>query len=185
MGMTRIRLGAFVAGLAAVTLLGACGSGDSTVTSPSSSSADGTTSVTSSAPAPAPASTSTSTSTSAQPSADPSAGAGGSSLPATVPGGTSSAPPGFPGGPAAPQGSKGAAFLAELKRQGVTIPNDADGTIALGAADYVCAEKARNTPAPQVKTFVTAIVGSGTTDAAAASVTADKVIAAANAKYCG
>ena len=58
-------------------------------------------------------------------------------------------------------------------------------TIALGAAEFVCAEKARNTPAAQVKTFVTAIVGSGTSDTATASATADKVIAAANSKYCG
>lgn len=177
MGKTRVRLGAAVAGIAAAALLGACGSGDSTVSSPASSSQDATTAVTSSV---APSS-----SVSQDPSTDPSGAVGGSSLPATAPGGTSSAPPGFPGGPAAPQGSKGEAFLAELKRQGVTIPNDTDGTIALGAADYICAEKARNTPAAQVKTFVTAIVGSGTTDSAAASANADKVIAAANAKYCG
>lgn len=179
MGKTRVRLGAAVASIAAVTLLGACGSGDSTVSSPASSSDDATTAVTSSAPAPA------SSSASEDPSTDPSAPVGGSSLPATAPSGTTSAPAGFPGGAAAPQGSKGEAFLAELKRQGVTVPNDPDNSIALGAAEFVCAEKARNTPAAQVKTFVTAIVGSGTTDAAAASANADKVIAAANSKYCG
>ncbi|MEH3156282.1 MAG: DUF732 domain-containing protein [Gordonia paraffinivorans] len=177
MGKTRVRLGAAVAGIAAVALVGACGSGDSTVSSPASSSDDATTAVTSSAPA--------SSSSSQEPSTDPSAPVGGSSLPATAPSGTSSAPAGFPGGAAAPQGSKGEAFLAELKRQNVTVPNDPDNSIALGAAEFVCAEKARNTPAAQVKTFVTAIVGSGTTDAAAASANADKVIAAANAKYCG
>ncbi|GAA1879806.1 DUF732 domain-containing protein [Williamsia serinedens] len=177
MGTTRVRLGAAVAGIAAVALLGACGSGDSTVSAPASSSDDATTAVTSSAPA--------SSSTSEDPSVDPSAPVGGSSLPATAPSGTSSAPAGFPGGAAAPQGSKGEAFLAELKREGVTVPNDPDNSIALGAAEFVCAEKARNTPAAQVKTFVTAIVGSGTTDAAAASANADKVIAAANSKYCG
>lgn len=177
MGKTRVRLGAAVAGMAAVALLGACGSGDSTVSAPVSSSEDATTAVTSSA---APSS-----SASEDPSTDPSGSVGGSSLPATAPGGTSSAPPGFPGGAAAPQGSKGEAFLAELKRQGVTVPNDPDNSIALGAAEFVCAEKARNTPAAQVTTFVTAIVGSGTSDTATASANADKLIAAANSKYCG
>ena len=182
MGMTRARswiapFWAAVAGVAAVALLGACGSGDSTVSAPVSSS-DVTTAVT-------PSTTSSASSTAPTDSSTaPSATAGGSGLPATAPNG-SSAPPGFPGGAPAPQGSKGEAYLAELKRENVTIPNDPDNSIALGAADFVCAEKARNTPAAQVKTFVTAIVGSGTTDAAAASATADKVIAAANAKYCG
>ncbi|GAA2061129.1 DUF732 domain-containing protein [Williamsia deligens] len=175
MRKTRVRLGAAVAGIAAVAVLGACGSGDSTVSAPvSSSSAEATTSITSSA---APSS-------SQDASVDPSAPVGGSSLPATAPSGTA-APSGFPGGAPAPAGTKGAAYLAELKRVGVTVPNDPDNSIALGAADYICAEKARNTPTAQVKTFVTAIVASGTTDAAAASSNADKVIAAASSKYCG
>ncbi|GAA1459519.1 DUF732 domain-containing protein [Williamsia maris] len=107
-----------------------------------------------------------------------------SSLPATAPQDTP-APSNFPGGAApAPQGSKGAAYLAELKRQNVTIPNDPDNSIALSSAEFVCSERAKKSPASQIKTFVTAIVGSGTTDPTAAAATADKVIAAASSTYC-
>ena len=149
----------------------ACGSSDSTVTAPSSSDAP----VSSSAP-----------SSSSGSSSAPSSGVASSdsSLPATAPQDTP-APSNFPGGAApAPQGSKGAAYLAELKRQNVTIPNDPDNSIALSSAEYVCSERAKNSPAAQIRTLVTAIVGSGTTDAAAASATADKVIAAATSTYC-
>ncbi len=148
-----------------------CGSGDSTVSAPSSSDA----------PIRSASATSVQSSGSTSPSR---AASDATDLPATAPQDTP-VPSDFPGGTTrAPQGSRGAAYLAELKRQGVALPNDPDNSIALSSAEFVCSERAKKSPAGQIKTFVTAIVGSGTTDPTAAAATADKVIAAASSTYC-
>ncbi|WP_020106521.1 DUF732 domain-containing protein [Nocardia sp. 348MFTsu5.1] len=76
------------------------------------------------------------------------------------------------------------AYLAELKRQGVSIPNDPDNALALSAGQTVCEGKKQGTPPETVKIFVVPIVGSGTTDEAKASADADKVIKAAELKFC-
>ncbi|MGU3291419.1 DUF732 domain-containing protein [Williamsia sp. M5A3_1d] len=164
------------AGVAVTVGVAGCGSGDSTVSAPDSVSSS--VAVTSSPASSAPASSGSVSSTAV--SGTPESGSA-----ATAPGTQSSAPAGFPGGATpAPQGSKGAAYLAELKRVGVTFPNDPDNAIAFATAEYVCSSRSSNTDALQIKTYVTAFVASGTTDAAAASAKADKVIAAATSTYC-
>ncbi|WP_052688621.1 DUF732 domain-containing protein [Williamsia herbipolensis] len=164
------------AGAAVTVGVAGCGSGDSTVSAPDSAVSSVATS--SSAPSSAAASSGAASSTAAS-------GAPESGSAATAPGTQTSAPAGFPGGASpAPQGSKGAAYLAELKRTGVEFPNDPDNAVAFATAEYVCSSKASNTDALQIKTYVTAFVASGTTDAAAASAKADKVIAAATSTYC-
>ncbi|MGJ0118466.1 DUF732 domain-containing protein [Williamsia sp. MIQD14] len=165
------------AGVAVTVGVAGCGSGDSTVSAPDSVSSSAVT-TSSAAPSSAPASSGAASST-------PSSGTPETGSAATAPGTQSSAPADFPGGATpAPQGSKGAAYLAELKRVGVTFPNDPDNAIAFATAEYVCSGRASNTSPDQIKTYVTAFVASGTTDAAAASANADKVIAAATSTYC-
>lgn len=75
-------------------------------------------------------------------------------------------------------------YLNELKKQGVTVPNDPDNAIALSAAQAVCQGKEQGTSPQDIKVFVVPLVGSGTTDVAKANADADKVIKAAESKYC-
>lgn len=76
------------------------------------------------------------------------------------------------------------AYLAELKKQGVQIPNDPDNALAISAGQTVCEGKKQGSPPASIKIFVVPIVGSGTTDEAKANSDADKVIKAAESKLC-
>lgn len=75
-------------------------------------------------------------------------------------------------------------YLNELKKQGVAIPNDPDNALAISAATAVCQGKEQGTSDADIKIFVVPLVGSGTTDEAKADADADKVIKAAESKYC-
>ncbi|ORM34761.1 DUF732 domain-containing protein [Williamsia sp. 1135] len=152
-----------------------CGD-DSTASAPtdavsSRTSAPSSTSATSSEAAP---SSSAATSTEASSDGQPDDTEG---LPATGP-----APADVPEGVEAD--NKTEAYLAELKKQGVSVPNDPDNAIALSAAQAVCNGKEQGTSTDDIKIFVVPLVGSGTTDEAKANADADKVIKAAESKYC-
>ncbi|MBT0567580.1 DUF732 domain-containing protein [Williamsia sp. CHRR-6] len=186
MSRHRIAIATTVLGLALLAgATTACGSSDSTASSSDSSTTTTATTATAGPSTSGATSAAPTGSAPATPQAPADQGDAGSGLPATAPNAKTTAPSNFPGGakPPAP-GSKGEAFLAALKRAGVTIANDPDNSIALGAANIVCGTGGQAPDPAQVKTIVTAIVGSGTTDTAAAAATADKVIAAANATYC-
>jgi hypothetical protein len=75
-------------------------------------------------------------------------------------------------------------YLKELEKQGVDFPNDPDNAIALSAATAVCQGKQQGASAADIKIIVVPLVGSGTTDEAKAEANADKVIQAAESKYC-
>jgi hypothetical protein len=75
-------------------------------------------------------------------------------------------------------------YLKELDKQGVEFPNDPDNAIALSAATAVCQGKQQGASEADIKIIVVPLVGSGTTDEAKANANADKVIKAAEAKYC-
>jgi hypothetical protein len=75
-------------------------------------------------------------------------------------------------------------YLKELEKQGVAFPNDPDNAIALSAASAVCQGKEQGASPADIKIIVVPLVGSGTTDEAAAQANADKVIKAAESKYC-
>ncbi|HEY9312218.1 DUF732 domain-containing protein [Williamsia sp.] len=155
-----------------------CGDDDSTASAPTSavsttsSPVSSTESNKSSASESAPSSVVTSTKVTSQAQPDDTEG-----LPATGP-----APAEVPAGVDADD--KTEAYLAELEKQGVSIPNDPDNALALSAGQTVCEGKKQGTPAETIKIFVVPIVGSGTTDEAKANADADKVIKAAELKFC-
>lgn len=159
--------------------LSACGD-DSTASAPAS--APQTTTASATSPASESASESSardSASASATDSGDAGAAAEGSptQLPATEPAA------GNAGSIAAlPNNAK--AYLNALRDQKVTLLGDTDDSIALGAAETVCAQTKANVSPAQIKVNVLPIVGSGKTDAAQANDQTDKLIAAAQRYYC-
>ncbi|RPA12512.1 DUF732 domain-containing protein [Gordonia sp. OPL2] len=176
---------AMVAVGAALTLgsVSACAD-DSTATAPITSNPVTTTSMYSTQPSAASDTTST---TSAAPSGQPDdqqSAAAGSQLPATAPNPNTNVPQNFPGPNGQKVGQKGQAYLAALKAQKVTFMGDADNSVALTMAEYVCSERRKGTDPVTVKAFVTASVGPGTKTVAEANSKADKVIKAADEHYC-
>ncbi|MFT4043898.1 MAG: DUF732 domain-containing protein [Gordonia sp. (in: high G+C Gram-positive bacteria)] len=105
-------------------------------------------------------------------------------LPATAPNSLTALPSSFPGTNGEPVTAKGRKYLQVLKEDKVTFMGDTDNSVALNAADYVCAQQSKNADPTTVKAFVTALVGPGTRDVIDASVKADKVIKAAHDNYC-
>jgi len=164
--------------LVTAALATGCGDDDSTASAPTSavSTSSVAVSATNSAePSPsesAPSSAVTSTKVTSKAQPDDTEG-----LPATGP-----APAQAPAG--VDPDDKTQAYLAELKKQGVAIPNDPDNALAISAGQTVCEGKKQGTPAASIKIFVVPIVGSGTTDEAKAASDADKVIKAAESKLC-
>lgn len=150
-----------------------CGD-DSTASAPtdSASTTSSTTSATSSAAPSSGASTATSTEASSDGQPDDTQG-----LPETGPP-SANVPEGVD------ENDKTEDYLAELKKQGVEFPNDPDNAIALSAASAVCQGKEQGASPADIKVIVVPLVGSGTTDEAKAQANADKVIKAAEAKYC-
>lgn len=179
---TRV-VGACAAALTAAALLGACGSDDSTATS--------TPSATTSAAA-ASTSASATTTKAAEASGAESTEA---DAPVTTPGEAATAPPaepqtapGFPGPTEVPTDERDAAFLDALRAEGVEPSGD--GSSAINTANYICGAIAQGGTDTEIKTIVTALVGS---DAVAAGVeiteeqaaqTADVYIATARSTYC-
>lgn len=152
-----------------------CGDDDSTASAPTSAvstaSSPLSTSTNSASSAP---SSSAGTSTEASSDGQPDDTEG---LPATGP-----APADVPEG--VEETDKTQNYLNELKKQGVTVPNDPDNAIAISAATAVCQGKEQGTSVEDIKVFVVPLVGAGTTDEAKADADADKVIKAAESKFC-
>lgn len=119
-------------------------------------------------------------------SAAESASAGSASkepgLPATAPenhgGGGGKDPDGKP------LDDKTKGYLQALKQQRVDFSGDADNTIAITAAKYVCAQQHKHADPTTIKAFVTALIGPSAKNEADANAKADKVIAAAGQHYC-
>lgn len=170
-----LSLGVFA--LAASSMLVACGSDDSTATgapTTTTSAAETTTEAESTTPA---AETTT-------------------AAPTTSPGEAATAPPeqpqpvpdDFPGPTESQIDDRGASFLEELKKQGITPAGNGD--IAVSTANYICAAQAQGVTAEEISTFVTANVGveasaSGTQmSETQAQQAAQTYIAAAQATYC-
>lgn len=180
---TRV-VGACAAALTAAALLGACGSDDSTATS--TPSATTTSAAAASTSASATATTGAETSGTASTEAD---------APVTTPSEAATAPPaepqtapGFPGPTEVPADARDAAFLDALRAEGVEPSGD--GSSAINTANYICGAVAQGGTDEEIKTIVTALVGS---DAVAAGVeiteeqagqTADVYIATARSTYC-
>ncbi|MGV9825146.1 MULTISPECIES: DUF732 domain-containing protein [unclassified Gordonia (in: high G+C Gram-positive bacteria)] len=174
------RVGVMVAGVAMlVGAVSAC-SDDSTASAPITSDPITTTSMYSS-PA-ASSATSAAPGSTTQKVTTPVSGA--TKLPATAPTTGTTVPPSFPGPNGEPVSAKGQKYLAALKAQNVTFMGDTDNTVALNAADYVCAQQAKGADPTTVKAFVTALVGPGTQNVNEAGAKADKVIKAAHENYC-
>lgn len=174
-------LGAIAAALTSAAVLAACGSDDSTATNTPS-----TTTTTSSATTSAEATASESadgTSTPDAPDTEDTDTEGTAAAP-TSPGEAATAPPA--GSQPAPSES-GEAFLAALREEGVE-PSDEASAIAI--ADYVCGAEAQGGNPDEIKTMVTALVGSGSVAAGEeiteedASATADTYISVAHDTYC-
>lgn len=175
---TRV-LGALAAAVASAAVLAACGSDDSTATSTPTATTTAAAETTAGTPA---------TGTPAAPTdtgATPGSGDTTESSVVTSPGEAATAPPqdSLP----APD-ARGEAFLAGLREAGVEPADDAS---ALSIADYICGAQAQGGSPEEVKTFVTALVGSGAvaagqeiTDEQAATA-ADTYIAVAGRTYCG
>ncbi|MGI9207031.1 MAG: DUF732 domain-containing protein [Rhodococcus sp. (in: high G+C Gram-positive bacteria)] len=171
---TRV-FGALAAAIAATAVLSACGSDDSTATS-------------------TPTTTSVTTSTSTVSPTDEADETGAGETSSTTASGDESAPPaatpapggGAPGGAPAPT-AEGEEFLAALRAEGVE-PSDEAGAISI--ADYICSAQAQGGSPSEVKTFVTALVGSesvtsgGEITEEQAAATADTYIAVAGDTYC-
>ncbi|MFZ2529499.1 MAG: DUF732 domain-containing protein, partial [Rhodococcus sp. (in: high G+C Gram-positive bacteria)] len=96
--------------------------------------------------------------------------------------------PGFPGPAEVPAGSRDAAFLDALRAEGVEPSGD--GSSAINTANYICGAIAQGGTDSEIKTIVTALVGS---DAVAAGTeiteeqagqTADVYISTARSTYC-
>ncbi len=170
---TRV-FGAFAAAMAATALLSACGSDDSTATSTPTTTSVTTSTSTTSAAADSDTTTADETTSSSTP-AD-----GEQSAPPVA------ADPGTGGGAAAPN-AKGEEFLTALRAEGVE-PSDDAGAISI--ADYICSAQAQGGSPSEVKTFVTALVGSesvtsgGEITEEQAAATADTYIAVAGDTYC-
>lgn len=175
--MTRTIIRALTASAALLmtaALATGCGDDDSTASAPTSavSTATSASSATSSASSAPSSSAATSTEPSSDGQPDDTEG-----LPATGP-----APADVPEG--VESTDKTQDYLDELKKQGVTVPNDPDNAIALSAATAVCQGKEQGTSNEDIKVFVVPLVGAGTTDEAKADADADKVIKAAESKFC-
>ncbi|GAB3211502.1 DUF732 domain-containing protein [Nocardia tengchongensis] len=140
---TRGKVFGVVAALAAVGLLAACGSNDSTAKSTPTLTTTKTTAAASGAATPS--------SDQQAPQAAPD-GSTSTERPAPIPSQFLTTPP---GSPALTDKEKG--FLEELKKAGIT-PGSTD--IAITAANLVCQGKAENAPQDQIITYVTAIAGS-------------------------
>lgn len=167
---TRV-FGALAAAIAATAVLSACGSDDSTATStPSATTTTATTSTST------PESDETTAAESTTRDADTSAA---SSSPAAAPA------PGAAGAPTPT--AEDEAFLAALREEGVE-PSDEVGAISI--ASYICSAQAQGGTPDEIKTFVTALVGSESVTAGAeiteeqASATADTYITVASDTYC-
>lgn len=171
---TRV-FGALAAAMAAAAVLSACGSDDSTATSTPTTTKSVTTST---------STTSAADDTDAT-TADETTGS------STAADGEQSAPPAAaepaPGGGAAAPNAKGEEFLAALRAEGVE-PSDDAGAISI--ADYICSAQTQGGSPSEVKTFVTALVGSesvtsgGEITEEQAAATADTYIAVAGDTYC-
>lgn len=175
---TRV-LGAIAAALTSAAVLAACGSDDSTATN--TPDVTTTTSATTSAEA--------TTSEETAPGDNTTSDASGTEdtttdAAPTSPGEAATAPP--PGSQPAPSES-GEAFLAALRDAGVE-PSDEASSIAI--ADYICGAEAQGGAPDEIKTMVTALVGSGSVAAGEeiteedASTTADTYISVAHDTYC-
>lgn len=166
--------------LATGSLLVACGDDDSSATgSPTTTSASSTTS----AKAPSGGSASA---TPEAPAQTPAQGSGGgATAPVEEP---QAVPSGFPGPTEVPISSRGEAFLAGLKKEGITPT--ADGIIAVSTADYICAATEQGSSQSEIATFVTAAVGSEASAAGEeltpeqAGKNAQVYIRVAQAEYC-
>ncbi|MFD6893948.1 DUF732 domain-containing protein [Rhodococcus sp. NPDC060086] len=174
---TRV-LGAIAAALTSAAVLAACGSDDSTATN--TPDVTTTTSATTSAEATGSEETAPGDTTSdASGTEDTTTDAA-----PTSPGEAATAPP--PGSQPAPSES-GEAFLAALRDAGVE-PSDEASSIAI--ADYICGAEAQGGAPDEIKTMVTALVGSGSVAAGEeiteedASTTADTYISVAHDTYC-
>lgn len=176
---TRV-LGAVAAALTSAALLAACGSDDSTATSTPSAT-------TSAAPSESAAEPTTSAATSAEatPSGDTATPRETTSGAAeTSPGEAATAPP--PEAQPAPD-ARDEAFLAALREEGVDPGNEAG---AIGIANYICGAEAQGGAPEEIKTFVTALVGSESVASGTeiteeqASATADTYITVARDTYC-
>lgn len=174
---TRV-LGALVAAVASAAVLAACGSDDSTATSTptaTTTSASATGSASASATAgETPTGDATTGATSAE---EPDA-------PVTTPGEAATAPP-QEAQPAVDD--RGEAFLSSLREAGV---EPYDQATAISIADYVCSAQAQGGSPDDVKTMVTALVGSSAVASGAeiteeeAASAADTYISVAGASYC-
>ncbi|OZC74961.1 DUF732 domain-containing protein [Rhodococcus sp. 06-418-5] len=170
-----LSLGVFA--LAASSMLVACGSDDSTATG-------------------APTTTTSAAETTTEAESTTSAAATTTAAPTTSPGEAATAPPeqpqpvpdDFPGPTESQIDDRGASFLEELKKQGITPAGNGD--IAVSTANYICAAQAQGVTAEEISTFVTANVGveasaSGTQmSETQAQQAAQTYIAAAQATYC-
>ncbi|MBH0119620.1 DUF732 domain-containing protein [Rhodococcus sp. NPDC003382] len=179
---TRV-VGACVAALTAAAVLGACGSDDSTATSTPSATTSATAATTS---ASATATTGAEGTAAESPAVE---------APVTSPGEAATAPPaepqtapGFPGPTEVPTDSRDAAFLDALRAEGVEPSGD--GSSAINTANYICGAIAQGGSEDEIKTIVTALVGS---DAVASGIeiteeqaaeTANVYIATAKSTYC-
>lgn len=177
--MTRTIIRALTASAAllmTVALATGCGDDDSTASAPTSavSTAGSPTSTSSTSSASSEPSSSAATSTEASSDGQPDDTEG---LPATGP-----APADVPEGVESTDKTEN--YLNELKKQGVAVPNDPDNAIAISAATAVCQGKEQGTSVEDIKVFVVPLVGAGTTDEAKADADADKVIKAAESKFC-
>ncbi|OZF33514.1 DUF732 domain-containing protein [Rhodococcus sp. 14-2496-1d] len=170
-----LSLGVFA--LAASSMLVACGSDDSTATG-------------------APTTTTSAAETTTVAESTTSAAETTTAAPTTSPGEAATAPPeqpqpvpdDFPGPTESQIDDRGASFLEELKKQGITPAGNGD--IAVSTANYICAAQAQGVTAEEISTFVTANVGveasaSGTQmSETQAQQAAQTYIAAAQATYC-
>ncbi|WP_435278182.1 DUF732 domain-containing protein [Rhodococcus yananensis] len=176
---TRV-LGALVAAVASAAVLAACGSDDSTATSTPSATTTTSASATGSATAGAGEETTDDTTTDATSPGEPGAG----DAPVTSPGEAATAPP-QESVPAVDD--RGATFLSALREEGVEPYDDAT---AISIAEYVCNAQAQGGPDSDVKTMVTALIGSSSVASGAeiseeeAAAAADTYISVAGASYC-
>lgn len=164
--------------LVAGGLLVACGDDDSSATgSPTTTSAASTTSPKAAAKSGA--------SQASQASEAPTAPAEESDEQAEQP---QAVPSGFPGPTEVPVSPRAEAYLAALKKEGITPA--ADGVIAISTADYICAAQEQGSSQQEITTFVTAAVGSEASAAGQELTTeqagknADIYIRVAQAEYC-
>ncbi|MBM7368201.1 DUF732 domain-containing protein [Gordonia hydrophobica] len=180
---------AAVAGALAVTVvaLTAC-SDSSTASAPIGTEPVTTTTMPGSEPASSSKSATSSASKGDSQQAKDAASKASTSLPATKPNATTTAPDDFPGDKNPPSNvkltDKDKAYLNALKKQNVSFMGDDDNNVALTMGHYVCEARGQKADPMLVKAYVRAAIGPMTKTEAEANTKSDKVIAAAEKNLC-